>query len=263
MLLVINMKSRAKKGHDEPSIPSTNVFINYLPFWCMKPQLVELCQQFGRIVSAKVMIDLCTGHSRGFGFVRFATIGSAQLAVTYLNGLSYGGKRLVARFASSKENIGTPSNTLHIKSLPLDLTENELYLMVSPFGEICGMKMDIEKRTGKFNGSAHITFSDSYEARAALDHLNNLKVRPDCWPLFIRFSPEAVPTSPNPFSLRFGISIEKRSGGSIGSSSQSSNSGNESSRSSCEEDMESEVLDHFIPQYPVDDFYFSMLAEMV
>lgn len=111
-----------------------NIFINHLPPECTDEGLQKMFQTFGPIESAKVMLDLSTGLSRGFGFVKFADIASgmcthvitryphictARQAVQFMNGESVGGKKLVVMFAEShgaKGNpLGTPSNTLFVK----------------------------------------------------------------------------------------------------------------------------------------------------
>ena len=89
--------------------PSSNIFINYLPQEFTKKELVQLFSPFGKIQSAKVIINLTTGISKCYGFVRFASIYSAQQAVLALNGMvipKYN-KTLLVKFAGSKmENTG-------------------------------------------------------------------------------------------------------------------------------------------------------------
>ena len=51
----------------------TNVYVKNFGEECTDEQLHELFQKFGKIVSAKVMIDHNTGKGRGFGFVSYET----------------------------------------------------------------------------------------------------------------------------------------------------------------------------------------------
>ena len=51
-----------------------NLFISSLPPEVDDASLIKLFSPFGKIVSAKVMVDLNTKISRGFGFVKYSTL---------------------------------------------------------------------------------------------------------------------------------------------------------------------------------------------
>jgi RNA recognition motif-containing protein len=134
------MKTQSSKRSS--GYQGTNVFINYLPKWYTKAELVDLCSGFGAIISAKVMIDLETGYSKCFGFVRFAQFRSAEAAIKKVNGLFIDEKRLIAKFASSSEKLGEPTRTLFVKSLPLTILPEEVYQVFCSCGQIVGIKIE-------------------------------------------------------------------------------------------------------------------------
>ena len=203
-----------KTNRDSPSnwTPTTNVFVNYIPKHWTKTELIALMSQYGNIESAKVMIDLKTGASKCFGFVRFSTIESAVQAVLSVNGLQVGLKRLLARFAGSTENTGTPTRRLFIKSLPLSLTRSELYMIYSQFGSIEDMELVFNPSTQRFTGAAYITFSSILSAKTALRETNNLALDSGSWPLFIRYVDDSTVTKRplSPVEVMTGIRIERR-----------------------------------------------------
>jgi len=49
---------------------------------------------FGNVISAKVYVDMLTGESKGFGFVSYDSVISAELAIENMNGFQIGSKRL-------------------------------------------------------------------------------------------------------------------------------------------------------------------------
>ena len=60
---------------DQQSTPltNTNLFVNYLPPTVSDDILRQMFTAYGEIESCKVMLDLTTGQSRCFGFVKFKT----------------------------------------------------------------------------------------------------------------------------------------------------------------------------------------------
>jgi RNA recognition motif-containing protein len=166
--------------------PSTNVFLNYLPKHWTKQDLVELCIPFGRIESAKVIIDLKTGNSKCYGFVRYSTLDSAVTAVLRLNGFATSGKRLLARFARGQENTGTPTKTIRVKSLPITLTDREVWQLYQQYGEIVHIEFEVDPNTKKTRRSAIVTFRFQESAIEAVRQTNNLSIGSD-WPLFVQY----------------------------------------------------------------------------
>lgn len=174
---------------------SPNIFINYLPHEFTKKELVQLFSPFGKIQSAKVMIDLKTGISKGYGFIRFDSIYSAHQAILAINGLKIPkyNKILLVKFAGSQmENIGKITNSIYVKSLCLYFTIKDIWNIFAKYGEIKGIDLITSEKTKKFNGNAIITYSSTYEAQEAIRIMNNVKLTSDSWPLFIQYSQKSA-----------------------------------------------------------------------
>lgn len=72
--------------------------------WATNDQsLGDLFSQFGKVVSAKVLMDKMTGRSRGFGFVEMENDAEAQEAIKQLNGSDYQGRKIVVNEARPRE----------------------------------------------------------------------------------------------------------------------------------------------------------------
>lgn len=183
-----------------------NVFIHYLPSEFTKKDLEALCSPFGQIRSAKVMINLTTGTSKGFGFVRFATLDSAQKCIKAINGIMLGKKRLLARLATSIENVGSPTNSIYIKSLPLTYEKRDIWELFQKYGKILGVEIVINEKTHLRKGSAYITYSTLAEAMLAVEKMNNVVLEPDSWPLFIRYTDKQIIEKD---TTKYGIHVEK------------------------------------------------------
>lgn len=81
-------------GEHEALDPEANLFVRTLEASVTNEQLYELFAPFGRVISAKVMVDSTTHLSKGYGYVQFETTASAQSAMTKLQGFLFHGYQL-------------------------------------------------------------------------------------------------------------------------------------------------------------------------
>lgn len=85
---------------------SVKIYVGNLPFSVTDSSLNSNFSEFGRVSSAKVMMDRETGRSKGFGFVEMAAAEEAQAAITGLNGMSVDGRSIVVNLARPREESG-------------------------------------------------------------------------------------------------------------------------------------------------------------
>lgn len=86
-------------GAVKKEIDDTNLYIGYLPPTLEDDGLIQLFQQFGEIVMAKVIKDRLTGLSKGYGFVKYADITMANNAIVAMNGYRLEGRTIAVRVA--------------------------------------------------------------------------------------------------------------------------------------------------------------------
>jgi len=78
---------------------SNKLFVGNLPWSTDDQGLQTMFEEFGEIVSARVITDRESGRSRGFGFVEFADEAAAQAAVDGINGKEIDGRAINVDFA--------------------------------------------------------------------------------------------------------------------------------------------------------------------
>lgn len=84
--------------------PGANLFINNLPEKCTDEDLCKMFTPFGKVISFKVFIDKYTQKSKGFGFISYATVQEADLAIKHMSGYQIGEKTLTVELKRTKKN---------------------------------------------------------------------------------------------------------------------------------------------------------------
>lgn len=88
-----------------------NIFVTKLSPITTSEDLHELFKEFGRVVSAKVLIDSATGRSKCFGFVEMEDFSQSQNAIEALNGTELNGNLIIVKAARPRElAVNTKSN---------------------------------------------------------------------------------------------------------------------------------------------------------
>ncbi|WOG91334.1 hypothetical protein DCAR_0310582 [Daucus carota subsp. sativus] len=113
----LHMESSNKISQTEaPTLPQkasgSNLFVGYLPPTVDDSGLWELFSSFGTIIHLKVPLDMVTGYSKGYGFVRYDTPSAASLAIMHMNGYEVDGRRLTVRIAGDPPATGQPTMSL-------------------------------------------------------------------------------------------------------------------------------------------------------
>lgn len=86
---------------------STKIFVGNLPFSVTDASLRSNFGEFGKVTSAKVMMDRDTNKSKGFGFVEMGSAELAQAAINGLNGMSVDGRAISVSLARPREDRAT------------------------------------------------------------------------------------------------------------------------------------------------------------
>ena len=83
-----------------------NIYVGNLNFKSTEEEIQQLFEQYGSVVSVKMITDRDTGRPRGFGFVEMGSDDEAQAAINALNGQDHGGRALTVNEAKPREPRG-------------------------------------------------------------------------------------------------------------------------------------------------------------
>lgn len=161
---------------------SSNLYVSGLVPTVADADILQHFGPFGPIVSAKVMLNIHTGISRGIAFVQFEEEEHAAKAREKLDGLILHGAPITVKFADQKAayNPGRPTNRIFVRNLPIQLTHAAVSEYFSQFGRIeaCVFQPD---RTGLRQGvastlnTAYITFGSVDDAKKAAETVHGTK----------------------------------------------------------------------------------------
>ena len=83
-----------------------NIYVGNLPYNTTEDDLKHTFEGFGRVDSARIIVDKYTDQSKGFGFVEMPDSSEAQAAISGLDGKDMGGRPLKVNEARPKTEGG-------------------------------------------------------------------------------------------------------------------------------------------------------------
>lgn len=81
------------------------MYVANLGFRTSSDELRKLFEEFGYVITAKVIMDRESGNSRGFGFVQMESVAEAAVAMNKLNGKQIEGRSLSITLAREKDKL--------------------------------------------------------------------------------------------------------------------------------------------------------------
>ncbi|KAH8935557.1 hypothetical protein BDL97_17G034800 [Sphagnum fallax] len=152
------------------------LFVRGLAWETSSQALRDAFEQFGEIEEGAVITDKGTGKSRGFGFITFKHMDSAQRALREPS-KNIDGRITVCNLASSGSSSGTSvidqsQRKLYIGGLSYDTSSDTLLNIFSQYGEIEEGAVAYDKNTNKSRGFAFVTFKTIEGAKRAMEDSN-------------------------------------------------------------------------------------------
>uniref|UniRef100_A0A3Q2D1M2 RNA binding motif, single stranded interacting protein 1a n=1 Tax=Cyprinodon variegatus TaxID=28743 RepID=A0A3Q2D1M2_CYPVA len=157
-----NSSNSSSTGLEQLS--KTNLYIRGLPPATTDLDLVKLCHQYGKIQSAKAILDKTTNKCKGYGFVDFDSPAAALKAV---HALKTSG--IQAQMAKQQQEQD-PTN-LYISNLPLSMDERELEKMLQPFGQVVSTRI-LRDYSGNSRGVGFARMDTTEQCNAVISQFN-------------------------------------------------------------------------------------------
>ena len=81
---------------------SKTLYIGNLPWETTESDLADMFQQYGSVISSRIVTDRETGRARGFGFVEVADADAGKM-IAATNDSEIGGRRIVVNESKPRQ----------------------------------------------------------------------------------------------------------------------------------------------------------------
>jgi len=159
-----------------------NLIINYLPETFNENDVMRYFSHFGLVQQCKVVRNLRTRKSKGYGFVKYAEQKSAEAAMKELNGFSVENKTL--KVAVARKHCKEIRNAnLYVTHIPKTMDSEGLMKLFKPYGRLVECRV-LKDKQGRYRGVGFVRFDMHEQAMQALQALN--KKKPNGWQKALR-----------------------------------------------------------------------------
>lgn len=88
-----------------------NIYVGNLQYGVTEDELKELFEEFGEVMSVKIITDKYSGRSKGYGFVEMSNNNDAKKAIESLNEKDLRGRNIRVNQAREREENPRRSNS--------------------------------------------------------------------------------------------------------------------------------------------------------
>ncbi|MED6194903.1 Polyadenylate-binding protein 8 [Stylosanthes scabra] len=154
----------------------TSLYVGDLDRNVKDPQLYDLFNQIGQVVSARVCRDLATQQSLGYGYVNFSNPQDAARALDVLNFTPLNNKPIRIMYSHRDPSSRTSgAANIFIKNLDKSIDHKALHDTFSSFGSILSCKIATDP-SGQSKGFGFVQFEKEESAQNAIDKLNGMLI---------------------------------------------------------------------------------------
>lgn len=167
----------------------TNLIINYLPQTLSDQEFYKIFVVVGPIKNCRIMKDLKTGYSFGFGFVEYQKPEDAAKSILQLNNLPVQHKRIKVSYARPPGEDIKETN-LYIQNIPRSYSLDQLEDIFSSYGNIVQKNLLKDKVTGLPRGVGFVRFDKKCQAESAISAMNGAIPEGGTEPLVVKVAEE-------------------------------------------------------------------------
>ncbi|EAN87426.1 hypothetical protein C3747_11g539 [Trypanosoma cruzi] len=138
----------------------SNLFVSGLHASVTDNELYKHFHPYGEIESAKVMLDIHTGKSRGIAFVKFKEVANAEKAAEEMNNSVFHGETIAVRVAKphAAYRPGAPTNKTFVRNIPLNMKKAELIQHFGLYGEVVDVSIHNDAAQRSSNNKRNVAF---------------------------------------------------------------------------------------------------------
>ncbi|KAI0894834.1 RNA-binding domain-containing protein [Annulohypoxylon nitens] len=158
------------------------VFISNMTFDATDIHVQEAFSKYGEITELRIARD-GRGLSRGYAFVTFKEVESADRAIQEANNSFWHGRRIFVAYKKNdvvgshrKQTPMDPTDSLYIGNIPYETSDADLNKIFRELDNVTDVRVAVDRNTGWPRGFAHADFSDVESAKKAYEKLSALTI---------------------------------------------------------------------------------------
>ncbi|XP_053677473.1 protein alan shepard [Anopheles nili] len=181
-------------------LSKTNLYIRGLQQGTTDKDLVNMCAQYGNIISTKAILDKTTNKCKGYGFVDFESPSCAEGAVKGLQAkgiqaqMAKVGIWVLHRPAIQQEQ--DPTN-LYIANLPLNYKETDVENLLSKYGQVISTRI-LRDQNAQSKGVGFARMESRDKCEQIIQIFNGTQLPGAKEPLLVKFA-DGGSKKKNPF----------------------------------------------------------------
>ncbi|KAL0078442.1 hypothetical protein J3Q64DRAFT_1283602 [Phycomyces blakesleeanus] len=170
---------------------SLNIYVRGLSSTINDDSFLDLCEEYGKVVSSKAILDQKTGECKGYGFAMYEREEDCQASIDGLNkaGLQASFARVGHEsFSSRLRHLQDETSTnIYISNLPLDMTEQKLEDLFKPCLTVSNRILR-DPQSGMSRGVGFARLSDRGSAMTIIEKFSGYSIPGSSAPLQVRFA---------------------------------------------------------------------------
>lgn len=178
-IIAESLQDVQRKANAEPgSLAKASLFVTDLDASVTETDLYDLFGKHGQVLSVKICREICTGVSRGYGFVNYSSLRDATKARKLLNFEPLNGTPIRVMLSNQDSNLKSRGATVFFKDFDKSIDDECIEELFSTFGTIITSELAIDNN-GQPKGFGYVMFNEKKAAEDAI-HALEYKVVQDC-----------------------------------------------------------------------------------
>ncbi|KAI8343637.1 hypothetical protein BC941DRAFT_388851 [Chlamydoabsidia padenii] len=170
--------NQSSSSFKQQPIATGNLFIKNLDRMVTTKSLLDTFSLYGNITCCKIVTDE-RGRSKGYGFIHYDTVESAERAINKINGMTlYDREIFVGHHIPKQERIQRIEEAkqrftnVYVKNLVTDITEEELKELFGGYGPIASVLIQRDDQ-GVSRGFGFVNFERHEDAEKAVTQMHD------------------------------------------------------------------------------------------
>jgi ELAV/HuD family splicing factor len=153
---------------------ANNLIVNYLPSDMVEGELKMLFDPYGKVKSVKIIRNMMTQESMGYGFVEMSSDAECERAMPGLTSLKIRGKTLKVSRAIRKEDKEDKQqhHNLYVSNFPKSFSQEDVQNLFAGMSDIVEAKVMIDSLTKMNKGFGFVKMASKEDCEKAIVTMN-------------------------------------------------------------------------------------------